>query len=48
MLAAPGCPKAQIEGTYNARSYDAERRRWLSKLATHLERLERENMKDQR
>jgi integrase len=52
MLAALGCPREVaeailghlppvIEGTYNAHSYDAERRLWLGKLAKHLERLPR-------
>ncbi len=50
MLAALGCPKEigeavlghlppAIEGTYNAHSYDKERRLWLTKLAKHLESL---------
>ncbi|MDQ0082868.1 integrase [Variovorax boronicumulans] len=53
MLAALGCPKEigeavlghlppAIEGTYNAHSYDAERRLWLTRLAKHLESLARQ------
>jgi integrase len=41
MLAVLGCPK-EIEGTYNAHSYDAERRLWLTRLAKHLEGLARQ------
>ena len=52
MLAALGCPREVaeailghlppvIEGTYNAHTYDAERRAWLAKLSKHLEGLAR-------
>lgn len=51
MLAALGCPEEVAEavlghlptvivGTYNAHTYDAERRQWLTRLARHLEVLE--------
>ncbi|CAN7336163.1 tyrosine-type recombinase/integrase [Variovorax paradoxus] len=50
MLAKLGCPKEigeavlghlppAIEGTYNAHTYDAERRRWLGRLSRRLEAL---------
>lgn len=50
MLTALGCPRdvaeailghlpPVIEATYNAHSYDRERREWLAKLAKQLERL---------
>ena len=50
LLSALGCPQevaeaivghmpAQIVGVYNAYSYDAERRLWLSRLDKHLEAL---------
>lgn len=53
MLAALGCPTEigeavlghlppKIEGTYNAHSYDKERRVWLEKLSKHLEKLARQ------
>ncbi|MDM0012019.1 tyrosine-type recombinase/integrase [Variovorax sp. J22P168] len=54
MLAALGCPgevaeailghlPPVIEGTYNAHSYDTERRLWLTKLSKHLEGLARKS-----
>lgn len=53
MLAALGCPKEigeavlghlppAIEGTYNTHTYDKERRLWLTRLAKHLEALDRQ------
>lgn len=50
MLAALGCPEEVAEailghlptvivGTYNAHTYDKERRQWLGKLSKHLEAL---------
>jgi integrase len=53
MLAALGCPKEigeallghmppVIEVTYNSHTYDVERRRWLTVLSKHLEKLARE------
>ncbi|WP_295978784.1 integrase arm-type DNA-binding domain-containing protein [uncultured Variovorax sp.] len=53
MLAALGCPKEigeavlghlppTIEGTYNAHTYDKERRLWLGRLSKHLEKLARQ------
>ena len=56
MLAALGCPKEigeavlghlppTIEGIYNAHTYDAEKRRWLTRLSKHLEGLSRADVK---
>jgi integrase len=50
MLAALGCPREVaeailghlppvIEGTYNAHTYDSEKRNWLNRLSKHLENL---------
>lgn len=49
-LASLGCPRdvgevilghmlEGVEGTYNRHSYDAERRKWLRRLSTYLEKL---------
>jgi integrase len=56
MLASLGCPEEVAEailghlptvivGTYNAHTYDAERRRWLAMLSKHLESLCRSDVK---